>query len=87
MLISERNMEQDKSLTPKQIRGIHALLTEPTILMAAKKSACGYNTLRKWLKKDPTFQAALAEASQKLREQMWQDISDHYHILPPTRRQ
>jgi hypothetical protein len=78
-------MEQSKSLSPKQIKAVHALLTEATILGAAEKAGVGYSTLRQWMKKDPTFQAALAEACQHMRQQLWQDASSYYHLSPPNR--
>jgi hypothetical protein len=73
-------MEPDKPLTPKEIRVLEALGTEPTLKKAAQKAGIGYSTLRHWLKKRPHFQIALAEMSQKLQQQMWEEVSQHYRL-------
>jgi hypothetical protein len=48
-------------VTPKQARGIMALLTEPTITAAASKAGVTPKTIYKWLR-EPRFKAALSEA-------------------------
>lgn len=76
-------MDQQKGLTPTQLRAIHALLSEKSIKLAAQKAGVGYSTLRSWKDHHPTFRAALAEACQKLRAQLWEDVSQRYHLPPP----
>jgi hypothetical protein len=73
-------MEQSKPLTPTEIRVLEALGTERTIKRAAEKAGIGYSTLRGWIKKRPHFQLALAEMSQKLHQQMWDEVSEHYRL-------
>jgi len=48
-------------LTPKQEKALSALLTEPTILAAAKKVGVGERTLHTWLGED-AFAAAYRNA-------------------------
>ena len=48
-------------VTPKQARGIAALLTEPTITGAAKAAGVAPKTIYKWLKL-PHFRDALQDA-------------------------
>ena len=73
-------MDPDKPLTPKEIRVLEALGTEPTLKKAAAKAGIGYSTLRGWIKKRPYFRAALAEMSQKLQQQMWEEVSQHCRL-------
>lgn len=49
------------ALTPKQHRAVVALLEEKSAPAAALKAGCHPRTLTGWMR-DPTFQAALAEA-------------------------
>lgn len=49
-------------LTPKQFKGLEALLTEPTIQRAAETAGVSYAQLRRWLE-----QRAFAEAYQRAR--------------------
>lgn len=49
-------------LTPKQLKGLEALLTEPTIQRAAEAAAISYTQMRRWLE-----QPAFAEAYQRAR--------------------
>lgn len=63
------------SLTPKQEKALSALLTEPTILAAAKKVGVGERTLHTWLG-EPAFteayraarRAALGQAIARLQQ-------------------
>lgn len=50
-----------KELSSKQKRGVQALLTCPTIQMAAEKVGVGERTIRRWLKQS-AFRAALNDA-------------------------
>lgn len=50
-----------EKVTPKQARGIMALLTEPTITAAASKAGVAPKTIYKWLR-EPKFKAELSEA-------------------------
>ena len=50
-----------ENVTPKQVRGIMALLTEPTITGAAKAAGVAPKTIYKWLKLSH-FRDALQEA-------------------------
>ena len=54
-------MTENSRLTPKQRRGIAALLTCPTITEAAQVAECGERTLYTWLD-DPAFLAELRAA-------------------------
>lgn len=49
------------ALSPKQHQAVIALLEERTKAAAAERAGCTPRTLNGWLR-DPTFQAALAEA-------------------------
>ena len=53
--------EKVTQITPKQARGIAALLTESTIQAAAAKAGVAPKTIYKWLKQ-PAFSAALSKA-------------------------
>lgn len=54
-------------LNEKHVRAIEALLQEPTILAAAKKSGVGQATLFRWLN-DPQFAGAYKEARGRMLE-------------------
>jgi len=53
--------EKVTQITPKQARGIAALLTESTITAAAAKAGVVPKTIYKWLKQ-PAFSAELSKA-------------------------
>lgn len=57
-----KNGESGADLTPKQLKGLEALLTEPTIQRAAEVAAISYTQLRRWLE-----QPAFAEAYRRAR--------------------
>ena len=57
--------EKTSGLTPKQEQAIQALLTEPTIKAAAKKSGAGETTIFRWLQQSE-FQAAYREGRKQL---------------------
>jgi len=59
--MTEKVTQQAKKLNPNQVRGIAALLTEPTITAAAEKAGVQPKTIYRWLKQ-PEFTAALSEA-------------------------
>lgn len=54
-------MSDQKKITPKQHRGLVALMAEPTMGRAAAAAGVNEITIRRWLKQ-PHFQEALATA-------------------------
>ena len=61
-------MRQNETLTRRQYRGIEAILTNATIVKAAKKSKIGRATLNRWIA-EKTFRGELArQQSNRLRE-------------------
>jgi hypothetical protein len=57
----------EHNLKNRQARAIEALMSEPSIKAAAKKSGVGFATLRRWLQ-DPAFNAALRDARSQVFE-------------------
>jgi len=57
----QKNIENNKELTPKKHKAIVALMEERTIAEAAEKAGVGERTLYRWLK-EPDFKTALIEA-------------------------
>jgi hypothetical protein len=62
-------MSDSPGLSAKQARAIAALTTCRTLDAAAKAAQCNPSTLRRWLAKDPAFQAAWREARTAMVEQ------------------
>jgi len=56
-----RQNETHKKLSPKQIRAVEAMMSEPTLRGAAQKAGIGHATLYRWLA-EPAFVDALREA-------------------------
>ena len=54
-------MTKNATLTPRQLRAIHALLTHPTVTAASVVLGVAPSTLYRWLS-EPLFRAALAQA-------------------------
>jgi len=54
-------MTENATLTPRQLRAIHALLTHPTVAAAAVVLGVAPSTIYRWLS-EPLFRAALAQA-------------------------
>ncbi|MEH7440477.1 hypothetical protein V7182_23805 [Neobacillus drentensis] len=52
---------KEQTINPKQEKAIAALLTEPTIQLAAEKAGVGETTLYRWMKEE-TFDKAFKEA-------------------------
>lgn len=44
-----KNGQDNDGLTPKQVKAVEALLTQPTIQKAAETSGVSYTQLRRWL--------------------------------------
>lgn len=53
----------EESVSPKKRRAIIALLSEPTLELAARAAGCGSRTLKRWKAEDPAFRTELARAS------------------------
>ena len=51
--------EPGEDLRPSQIRAITALMESPSIVAAAEKAELNERTIRRWLRDDERFQAAL----------------------------
>lgn len=58
-------MATNGSLTPRQLKGIEALLTADTVSQAAKKTGVGERTLYRWLADDAAFQCELRQAQDR----------------------
>jgi len=56
-------------LSANQVRAIAALLTQRTVLAAAREVGVNESTIRRWLGKDPAFQAAWKEARSGLMDE------------------
>jgi hypothetical protein len=69
----ERN-GTDKKLTPRQMRAVEAMMSEPTSRAAAKKARIGVTTLYRWLA-SPTFADALREARAQTFERTMAGLS------------
>ena len=54
-------MNENATLTPRQLRAVNALLTHPTIAAAAGVLGVAPSTLYRWLN-EPLFRQALAQA-------------------------
>jgi len=54
-------MDENATLTPRQLRAINALLTRPTVAAAAGVLGVAPSTLYRWLN-EPAFRSALAQA-------------------------
>ena len=54
-------MTKNATLSPRQLRAIHALLTRPTVTAAATVLGVAPSTLYRWLG-EPPFRQALAQA-------------------------
>ena len=54
-------MNENATLTPRQLRAINALLTHPTVAAAAGVLGVAPSTIYRWLSETP-FRAALAQA-------------------------
>ncbi len=77
---------KDDSLTPKQHRGIHALLSEPTLVRAAAKCGVHEHTLRRWLKQ-PEFRATFSRACARCLDGTITQIAESLvAVLPAPRR-
>lgn len=64
----------NKKLTPKQLRAIEALMTEPTARGAAAKAGIGHGTLYRWME-EPAFAEALREARAQAFERITTGLS------------
>lgn len=60
--------EKEQNINSKQEKAIAALLTEPTIKLAAKKTGIGETTLYRWMQEE-TFDKAYKEARKKALDQ------------------
>ena len=65
---NRQELANNSTLTPRQERGIAALLTSPTVESAAKLAGCGVRTLHTWLSQ-PHFAEAYSEARRSLVDQ------------------
>lgn len=54
-------MDENRSLSPRQLRTVRAMLTEKTVTDAAAVAAVSESTVYRWLG-EPAFRAALAQA-------------------------
>lgn len=59
-----------EELSPLQLRGIHALLTQPTMAAAAQEIGVHPRTVARWLK-EPTFRAAYLGQMTELQLDLW----------------
>lgn len=62
-----------QELTPLQLRGIHALLTQPTMSAAADELGVHPRTISRWLK-DGTFRREYREAMTELQAELWHQM-------------
>ena len=56
-----------KPLTAKQLRAVEALLSSPSIVAAAKVAGSNEATIRRWLRTEPAFRAAVENGARELR--------------------
>ena len=59
--VKQEKMNENATLTPRQLRAINALLTHPTVAAAAGVLGVAPSTIYRWLSETP-FRAALAQA-------------------------
>jgi hypothetical protein len=56
-------------LSPRKMRAIDALLSQPSVKAAAEIAHVGYRTLKRWLREDKAFTGELARLEREALEQ------------------
>ena len=64
-----------KDLTPLQLRGLNALLTQPTIVAAAEEIEVSPRTLSRWIKQHP-FRTEYLGRMTELQVELWRQMLD-----------